>query len=129
MPDHIHSLFTLGSTLTLSQTQGKFKSLTSSSLKQSQLLWQENYYDHRIRQDAFLEPFTRYTFLNPYRQRLLAENASWPGWVLNKSYKPEFFEHLITGSYPPAEWLVNGESVNDLIEQDMIQQVDSDVPD
>ncbi|MGZ0708043.1 REP-associated tyrosine transposase [Coraliomargarita sp. W4R53] len=120
MPDHIHCLFTLGRTLTLSQTQGKFKSLTSSALEQSLLVWQKNYYDHRIRTDTFLEPFARYTFLNPYRKRLIPVHATWPGWVLNQTYKPEFSQHLTDDSYPPSEWLANGDTVNDLIEQDLL---------
>jgi len=65
MPDHVHTVFTLGKSLTLSQTQGKFKSRTNDTLEANDLVWQENYYDHRIRQEAFVEPFARYTFLNP----------------------------------------------------------------
>jgi REP element-mobilizing transposase RayT len=121
MPDHIHSLFTLGRTLTLSQTQGKFKRLTKSVLQPSGLEWQENYYDHRIRQDGFIEPFARYIFMNPYRKKLIPISERWPTWVLNRNYRPEFHQHLIDESYPPAKWLENGETAKSLIQQDLLE--------
>lgn len=121
MPDHIHVLFTLGCSLSLSQTQGKFKSLTNSTLKGSELRWQQNYFDHRVRQDASLEPFARYIFLNPYRKQLIAMRESWAGWILNKHYQPEFIEHLQAGKFPPAEWLAHEEPIEGIINQDLAE--------
>ncbi len=125
MPDHVHCLFTLGTKLTLSQTQGKFKSLTRTALKTIDLDWQSNFYDHRLRNDALLEPFARYIYLNPYRKHLCPVNQIWSGWILNKDYRPEFVEHLVEGSQPPAEWLGNqakDSSIKDLIQQDFENQ-------
>ena len=121
MPDHTHSLFTLGRTLTLSQTQGKFKRLTKAALRQFGLTWQENYYDHRIRQNGFIEPFARYIFMNPYRKNLISIRERWPVWVLNREYKPDFCQHLIDDTFPPAQWLKNGETAKSVIEQDLYE--------
>jgi REP element-mobilizing transposase RayT len=105
MPDHLHLLFTLGHRLTLSQVLGKYKSWTSNDLWKHCLQWQDNFYDHRLRQDKALEAFARYIFLNPYRKKLLQPTEVWPGWICNKHYRPEFYEHLIDGKFPPVQWL------------------------
>ncbi len=126
MPDHVHSVFTLGNVLTLSQTQGKFKALTRYRLEEVGLVWQDNFYDHRIRHNALLEPFARYVYLNPYRKRLIALDESWPGWVLNRHYRPEFMEHLNEGIFPPAAWVNLPESVEDLIDRDLSMKKGSD---
>lgn len=104
MPDHLHVLFTLGERLPLSRVVAKLKTLTRVDLGAGNR-WQENYFDHRLRPEASLEPFARYIFLNPYRKRLLSVDAAWSGWIRNRNYTPEFFEHLRGGSFPRREWL------------------------
>jgi REP element-mobilizing transposase RayT len=122
MPDHVHLLYRLGSTLSLSQVQGKFKRFTRQTLNQSQINWQPNYYDHRLRADTALESFSRYIFLNPYRKQLITCEATWPGWRLNRNYEPEFLTNLESGITPPNAWLAgncSNESLSQLINQDL----------
>lgn len=103
MPDHVHYIFTLGERLELPRLIAKFKSLSRLVLRDSGLEWQDNYFDHRLRSEASMEPFVRYVFLNPYRKGLISVDEEWSGWVLNRKYRPEFLEHLNDGKYPQAE--------------------------
>ena len=118
MPDHVHLLFTLKERLTLGQVVGKLKSATQLALKSKHLQWQNNYFDHRLREQIPMEDFARYIFLNPYRKGLLPCNQTWPWWTLNRNYKPEFIELLNEAMYPPPEWLEVQQSARDLIESD-----------
>lgn len=116
MPDHCHLLFTLGNRLTLSQSISKLKRQVRKGLNQKDI-WQDNYYDHRIRPEQELEPFAKYIFLNPYRKGLIPCEQTWPGWIRNKGYHPEFLAHLIEGKFPPKEWIANAMSCSELIEE------------
>ncbi|MFU8848225.1 MAG: REP-associated tyrosine transposase [Opitutales bacterium] len=116
MPDHCHLLFTLGNRLTLSQIVSKLKRGIREELGQRDL-WQSNFYDHKLRPAQELEPFAKYIFLNPYRKRLIPCNQTWPGWIRNKNYLPEFYAHLIEGQFPPEQWLANTPSCSELLEE------------
>jgi len=116
MPDHLHLLFTLGGRLSLSQVVRKFKSLSKPKLERMHLKWQANFFEHRLRPDTEMEAFSRYIFLNPYRKQLIPLNAIWHGWILNRNYRPEFWDHLEQEAYPRKEWLSEGVSARELIE-------------
>lgn len=116
MPDHLHMLFTLGSTLSLAQIIRKFKSLTKPLIESKNIKWQPNYFEHRLRPDTEMEAFALYIYLNPYRKALLSNNAEWQGWILNREYRPEFINNLRDGKYPQIEWLQNELGLQDLIE-------------
>lgn len=120
MPDHVHLLFTLKERITLGQVIGKLKSATRIALKSEQLQWQRNYFDHRLREQIPMEDFARYIFLNPYRKGLLPNNQTWPWWIINRNYKPEFIELLNEGIYPPPEWLKIEQSASALIKSDSL---------
>lgn len=122
MPDHLHLLFILGQRLSLSQTHGKLKATTKETLARSGLAWQENFHDHRLRQNHFFEGFARYIFLNPYRKGLIRCRESWPWWVLNRNYRPEFVSALEEGRHPPEAWLCSRSSAQELIVQDMAEE-------
>jgi hypothetical protein len=113
MPDHVHWLCTLGERISLSQTVSKFKALIKIPMH-----WQRNYYDHRLRGDDAKEPFSKYIFLNPYRKELLPCSEEWIWWTQNRCELPEFITHLVSGKYPPPEWLHQNVSLHELIEQD-----------
>jgi len=123
MPDHCHLLFRLLDRITLSQTIGKFKTLTTAALESRGLIWQDNFYDHRLRSDASAEAFARYIFLNPYRNELLGFNHTWPWWICNREYRPEFQQYLNHSGGPPKEWIATGETVEDLIEADVLEDL------
>ncbi|PXA05491.1 peptide chain release factor N(5)-glutamine methyltransferase [Coraliomargarita sinensis] len=119
MPDHVHVLMKLGHRLNLSQVIGKFKAATRSALDENGLAWQENYHDHRLRADDALEKFSKYLFLNPYRSQLIQIDATWPWWVLNENYHPEFLEVLEDPPLPPEEWLKESPKLQELLEDDV----------
>ena len=116
MPDHVHILFTLGHTLSLSQIIRKFKSQSKRLLGGASMQWQANFFEHRLRPEVTLEPFARYIFLNPYRQGLLPLDAEWSGWVLSRRYHPEFLGNLRDGHYPHPEWLGDAPTAAELID-------------
>lgn len=93
MPDHFHALFEPGERLSLSQVISKFKSTCPSTIS-----WQRNYYDHRLRADDAMEPFSKYIFLNPYRKQLIPLKQAWPWWTLNRKYRQSSFSNLGTGA-------------------------------
>lgn len=117
MPDHFHALFELGERFSLSQVISKFKSTCPSTIP-----WQRNYYDHRLRADDAIEPFSKYIFLNPYRNKLISLEEEWKWWTLNNQYQPEFMLHLKDDRYPHAEWINKSPELNKLIEQDLQPQ-------
>jgi REP element-mobilizing transposase RayT len=105
MPDHVHVFLVLGTRLTISQVVGKFKSLTTCSLRHSETDWQENFFEHRLRPDDREDGFVRYVFLNPYKANLIERQQVWPQWVMGEDVEPGFQSMLDEGKYPPAEWL------------------------
>ena len=119
MPDHIHWLCTLGTQLTLAQIISKFKTKTKHAMEQAGLSWQRNYYDHRLRADDALEPFSKYIFLNPYRKGLISADQTWPHWILNKNYQPEFTLALNRSNGPQPEWLATDPTLTSIIENDL----------
>ena len=119
MPDHIHLLYRLGQSLSVSQVQAKYKRFTRPILESVELSWQTNFYEHRLRADDSTELFARYVFLNPYRKRLITCDETWPWWVLSRQYKPEFIGSLRSGELPHPEWLMRELSLDELIERDV----------
>jgi putative transposase len=111
MPDHVHLLGVLGARLSLSRVLGKLKTSASGALVLAQLRWQENFYDHRLRQADELEPFARYIFLNPYRAGLLPLDETWPHWWRWGDTRFQFEEFVARDGRVPAAWL--GESAPD----------------
>ena len=119
MPDHIHLLFTLGQRITLPQIVSKLKMHSKLPLKTKNIEWQANYFEHRLRPDTLMEPFSRYIFLNPYRKKLLPLNTSWSGWVIHKKYKPAFLDRLIDEQYPHPKWLSTEPTLAEIIETEL----------
>jgi putative transposase len=84
LPDHIHAIVVLDDdprrTLSLSDLLHRYKSLTAKRYshgvrdhgwpRYSGKLWQEDFYDHVIRQDGELDAVRRYILENPLRWEL-----------------------------------------------------------
>jgi REP element-mobilizing transposase RayT len=119
MPDHFHILYRLGKRLKLGQIQAKLKSLTNENLQSAGIEWQQNYYDHRLREQMPMDRFARYLFLNPYTKRLIQCDEPWPYWLVNQKLRPEFMEHLRDGRCPPVQWLQNADSAKALVDEDL----------
>ena len=105
MPDHIHVLGTLGHRLALKSVIAKFKTLARSTLAAEHLVFQPNFYDHRLRHDDPKEAFARYIFLNPYRARLIPFDATWPHWWRWGDLRFDFESIFAQTGRIPAPWL------------------------
>jgi REP element-mobilizing transposase RayT len=122
MPNHIHILFVLGKSLSLSRVVGKFKSLAKDDLKRVELEWQSNFYDHRLRFEVSAEAFSRYIYLNPYRKELILPHEVWPWWIVSNRYRPEFMPALRKGC-PPDGWVRKQHGLAYLIAEDRFNSV------
>jgi REP element-mobilizing transposase RayT len=83
MPDHMHVAFALGapSTATLADVMQAFKSFTSHALKRLNgvsEVWQDGYYDHRLRDRGDFEKRLMYMHDNPVRKGLVKFAGEYP---------------------------------------------------
>lgn len=78
MPDHIHWMFSLGGTSSLSQTVRMLKGKTSRISGIS--LWQKGFHDHALRHEPDLLPTARYVIANPLRAGLVGRVGDYPYW-------------------------------------------------
>jgi len=104
MPDHIHLLLTLGPRLSIERLIAKFKTKSRQNLP-SDIAWQRNFFEHRLRPDESAGTYARYIFLNPYRKGLLQPNDRWPLWILGSGVDFDFLQQLDDGGCPPPAWL------------------------
>ena len=84
MPDHVHAVFQLGNTHSLSSVIKSFKNYTAKQINiylgRSGSLWQRAYHDHGIRKDESLDAFIRYCYENPVRRGLVTQARDYPYW-------------------------------------------------
>ncbi len=78
MPDHLHWLFQLGSTATLSQVVRSYKAKVSISLGQH--VWQNGFHDHALRVAEDVIAVARYIVANPLRAGLCRKLGDYPFW-------------------------------------------------
>ena len=104
MPDHVHVLCQLGCRYTVGQCVGRWKTEILREIHYAEN-WQRDFWEHRLRADESWEEYGLYTFLNPYRARLLRKHEAWPGWLAPEPAKFRFTAALTANGIPPAEWL------------------------
>ena len=104
MPDHVHSLFVLGSRLSLGQVMAKLKNLARDGGKAS-WRWQEDGFEHHLRPRESTEDYGFYIFMNPYRAGLCRLNVTWPWWICPEAKRFAFPSHLSGHAPVPPEWL------------------------
>ncbi len=82
MPNHLHWLFQLSNTLSLSEVVRRFKGRTAALFRKhhKEKLWQKGFYDHLIRHDEDLVINARYIVANPLRARLVKSVAEFSYW-------------------------------------------------
>ena len=82
MPDHIHLLIKLGSTLELGQVIKFFKGRTATLLRNTVTgkVWQKGYYDTCIRREEELLNQARYIVANPLRKGLCERVSEYSYW-------------------------------------------------
>ena len=104
MPDHLHLLVKLTGTLEISRCVARLKSKTNPVLLGADLIWQSNFYEHRLRADESVEPVLRYLYLNPYHENLVPPPEAWP-WFWLGLEESGWFVPLLEGGKPLPEWL------------------------
>jgi len=77
MPDHLHALLQFPDKADMSRILGDWKRFTA--LTQG-VIWQTNYFDHRIRDHHSLHEAAAYIRRNPVAKGLCAHESDWP-WV------------------------------------------------
>lgn len=69
------------------------------------LRWQENFYEHRLRDANECEAFALYMFLNPYRAKLITLHQKWRGWKRWSDLRFRFEVAVTELNQVPTEWL------------------------
>ncbi len=75
MPDHLHALLGFGKNQGMSETIRNWKRGQTRFLK---VCWQDNFFDHRIRNPAEYSETFAYLERNPVAKGLCKEPADWP---------------------------------------------------
>ncbi len=78
MPDHIHALLHLPSHIAIGRVIGSWKQYHSRS---SGVVWQSNFFDHRLRNERSKEEKWTYIRRNPVASGLCAAPDDWPWWM------------------------------------------------
>jgi REP element-mobilizing transposase RayT len=81
MPDHLHALLAFPRDKAMSQVIKEWKSYHA---RQHQVIWQDGYFDHRIRNRAELEEKADYIRQNPVAKGLVAQATDWR-WVVDQN--------------------------------------------
>ncbi|MDO9599630.1 MAG: transposase [Azoarcus sp.] len=84
MPDHLHWLFELGTTKSLSAIMQSLKGASARTINahrhSSGAVWQRAYHDHALRTDEDVVATARYIVANPLRAGLVDEIGKYPLW-------------------------------------------------
>ena len=76
MPDHVHALLSFPrSKHTLRQTITLWKRWTAGQMG---IVWQRDFFEHRLRSDESWREKADYILANPVRKGLVAEVSQWP---------------------------------------------------
>jgi putative transposase len=81
MPDHLHALISFPRDMKMSRIIGEWK---SHHRRTNRVLWQDNFFDHRLRNPAEHLEKHLYILNNPVAKGLCANAADWP-WVFPAS--------------------------------------------
>ncbi|MEZ5277844.1 MAG: transposase [Opitutaceae bacterium] len=105
MPDHWHLLIHLGQRLSLSRLMAKLKANVTRSIRSSGPVWQDNFFEHRIREIESLEAFAFYAFLNPYVSELISVQERWDGWDSANLPRFRFLDAMKADGLPEPGWI------------------------
>ena len=79
MPDHLHALLCFPPDSRMIVVVGRWKAWQRRTLG---IVWQDNFFDHRIRNDRELGFKAHYIRQNPVAKGLCASAADWP-WMVD----------------------------------------------
>jgi putative transposase len=77
MPDHIHMIVTMSPAHELAKTVGLWKRWLA---RHSGIAWQENFFEHRLRDEQSEDDKGRYILANPVRAGFVEKEEDWE-WV------------------------------------------------
>ena len=75
MPDHIHIIASFPETVVIAQLIRSWKRWTS---KETDITWQDGFFEHRLRNDAEVAEKLAYVVNNPVRKGLCESADAWP---------------------------------------------------
>ena len=78
MPDHLHAILSFPSQESMSRVIGEWKRYHAKELG---IVWQDNFFDHRLRNDAEANLKYDYIRLNPVVKNLCANPDDWPWYA------------------------------------------------
>ncbi len=74
MPDHLHTLMTFPPEEQMGKVLRDWKRFIA---KEAGVVWQDGFFDHRLRREESLEEKAHYIRMNPVRAGLVAEPKDW----------------------------------------------------
>jgi len=84
MPDHVHLLFQLNESISLSKLINLFKGRTArilnKDINRKGKFWQSAYYDHALRKNEDIKNIARYIIANPLRANLVEKVEAYSHW-------------------------------------------------
>ena len=88
MPDHVHALLSFPpSTRPVRGIVSQWKEWTA---KQADVVWQEDFFEHRLRHEESRREKADYILANPVRKQLVSRPEAWPFVYFATGGKPEF---------------------------------------
>lgn len=88
MPDHLHTL------LSFPPSNKKIRSIISKwkewTAKQIGIIWQSDFFEHRLRRDESRREKADYILQNPVRKGLVARPEDWPYVYFGDGLRPNF---------------------------------------
>ena len=83
MPDHLHAILSFPRDFSMSRVVGEWKKYHA---RQSRVAWQDNYFDHRLRNDKEFIEKSPYIRMNPVRKGLVSKSEDWP-WIVEPALR------------------------------------------
>jgi REP element-mobilizing transposase RayT len=88
MPDHLHALLSFPpSGKPLQLVVSKWKEWTA---KESGIVWQRDFFEHRLRHDESRREKADYILQNPVRKKLVVRPEDWPFVYFGDGERPQF---------------------------------------
>jgi putative transposase len=88
MPDHLHALLSFPpSGKPLKLVVSKWKEWTA---KETGIVWQRDFFEHRLRQDESRREKADYILQNPVRKKLVSRPEDWPYVYFDNGQRPQF---------------------------------------
>ena len=85
MPDHLHAFITPGTGTSLKRVVRSFKSWTA---KDTGVIWQTGFFDHRLRDGSSAAQKWKYVNENPVRAGLVPTPEQWPWRFVGRAGRP-----------------------------------------